>query len=769
MLQAYPLFAQQMTTMGTDFWVCFLKNATIYTNPSNAVRNIFVSGEQNCDVTVTNPMTGWSHTGQVTANSVTTIDIPVNQSWNTTSETLTDMGFHVTSTGRVSVYAGSSGLNTYDVTNVLPTTALRDEYMIVTYPSDRFGSEFAIVATEDSTWVDVYLSSSTQNGVPAGDTLTILLPHAGQVYQIVSATVGDFTGSRVKSRDCKPIAVFHGDVCVYVPGFANGMTCDLAFEQAVPPVYWGRKFVVPHFSSTHADYVRVASLRDSCKVYRNGLYMTTLNAGEVYSFQGQPSDSPIIVTSSQPVSVNVFFASVGGSGTGDPSMLTVTPIEQMVHNITFACHSTPYTTTHKINVVLKTTDVPLFNLDGLARINNFVPVLTDASYSNATFTVSQGRHTLTMSNDGDGFVAFVYGMGQHESYVYSVGSRLKDLGSAMIVNGEYVAEGDTVDACVGSPFTFSTLHGGSLNYIVWDIGDAYVVGDTVARTYNTEGVRRVVARLFASGSDCFAANDTLTAYVNIHGSDTTDLDTSVCRNPFVWYGGSITESGVYEHVLENAYGCDSLLRLDVDLWSMTPTEIAYEGCDSIVVDDVVYTVGIRMSDTLLTADGCDSIVNTKYTIHPSYDLYDHRILDEGDTLTWIDGNRYWNEEQHPYVVYGSKDGCDSIVRLRLDIIPHVAPPPEDSSRLWIPNAFTPDEETNPVFKVECCDIDEIHVTVFNRQGLYVTEFDGLTGWWDGTCRGTKCKQETFVYLVEYRTKAMPSITQKRIGTVALLR
>lgn len=144
-------------------------------------------------------------------------------------------------------------------------------------------------------------------------------------------------------------------------------------------------------------------------------------------------------------------------------------------------------------------------------------------------------------------------------------------------------------------------------------------------------------------------------------------------------------------------------------------------------------------------------------------------LNEGDTVYWIDGGRYWSNEQHPNVIYRTVHGCDSIITLQLNIIPHAAPPPQDSSAIWIPSAFTPDEETNSLFKIESNDMVEMHVTIFTRWGLYVTEFDGLTGGWDGTYKGEKCKQETYVYLVEYRTKAMPLIFQKRLGTVTLLR
>lgn len=813
------LLAQSMTTMGTDFWVCFLSNENTYSTYSDATHIIFVSSPNNCSVTIENPLSGWSQVSQVVANSVTTITIPTNHSWNTSSETVMNKGFHISSTDSVSVYVSTSGVNTYDVTNSIPTASLRDEYMILSYPSDRWGSEFAVVSTVDSTWVDVYLASATRNGVPSGDTLSFMMPVAGQVYQVITPQVGDFTGSYVKSRDCKPIAVFQGDVCLYVPQWSNGMTCDHAFEQAIPTAYWGREFVVPHFSTTHSDYVRVTSLYDSCIIYRNGQYSTTLNSGETYNFQVPISGTPNVVTASLPVSVNVFFASVGGSGTGDPSMLTVIPMEQKVHNITFATYNTQYTSNHKVNIVLKTSDVSLFQLDGVSHTSDFLAVPSDGTYSYAKLSVSSGVHTMNMSASGEGFLAYAFGMGSHESYAYSVGSRLKSLENTLFVDGRAVIIDDTIDVCIGASMTFSIFHRAELGNIFWDIDGANYTGDTVVHTFTTTGFRNVRAYLSSNTSSCFTEDDTLGVVLNIHGSDTINIDTVVCQNPFVWYGDSVTTAGTYSHLLENQQGCDSLLRLNVDFetipttdidtqvcnnpfnWyensitepgqythtivtqqgcdsilrinvdfmAIPSTDVYYEGCDSIDVNGVVYRDDTRIADTVQTAEGCDSIVNVIYTIYPSYKRNVQLDLDEGDTVYWIDGGRYWSNEQHPNVVYRTVHGCDSIITLQLNIIPHAAPPPQDSSAIWIPSAFTPDEETNSLFKIESNDMVEMHVTIFTRWGLYVTEFDGLTGGWDGTYKGEKCKQETYVYLVEYRTKAMPLIFQKRLGTVTLLR
>ena len=771
-----PLSAQRMTTMGTDFWVCFLNNnnnSDLYTGTKH---KIFVSGINNCSVTVSNPRTGWSTTQNITHGEVARFDIPMEQCENLESEVVVNKGIHVTSTGTISVYSSTICTSTYDVANILPTPSLRDDYMLLSYPTDKWGCVFAIVATEDSTTVDIVLTNPTFNGASAGDTLTVFLQWAGQVYQVfqemfpvfpAGETMRDITGTRVKSRDCKPIAVFNGDVCLYVPYFEPGQTCDISYEQSIPTAYWGRKFVVPRLQSSF-DYVRVTALNDSTLVWRNSDAPVLLNAGETYDFQiGFVVGDAI--SSSLPVSVNVYFASMGINGNGDPSMLNITPIEQMISNVTFTSYSTPSTSNHRVNVMLRTADIGLFTLDGTPYPNSFLPIQSDMTYSSAIFTVSQGSHTLNMGGEGNGFVAHAFGMGQRESYAYSVGSNLNDLGNSLYVNGQYVPRGDNVTGCVGDTFTFVVKHEEALNYVVWDMGGSFLVGDSISYIFPTVGTNQINAYLSHSMTSCFGVDDTLSVNVTIFGSDTTRKDTAVCHLPFTWFGNDYIEEGTIAHVLHNVLNCDSVLLLNLVTDMLDTVVTNYEGCDSTYCYDDVFYSNTVLINRYTTFEGCDSVVVANVYVHPSYYTLDIERINQYDTLVWIDGDSYWSEDQHPEVTLRSRYGCDSTVRLSLTVIPYVEPPVEDSSSLWIPNCFTPDEETNSRFMVFGHDIIEMTVYVFNRQGLMVASFDGLTESWDGTYHGKPCKQESYVYLVEYRKKSMPLITQKKNGTVMLLR
>jgi gliding motility-associated-like protein len=60
------------------------------------------------------------------------------------------------------------------------------------------------------------------------------------------------------------------------------------------------------------------------------------------------------------------------------------------------------------------------------------------------------------------------------------------------------------------------------------------------------------------------------------------------------------------------------------------------------------------------------------------------------------------------------------------------------------------------------------VSVYDRRGDIVTEFDGLTEYWDGTSKGRICTQSSYVYYVRY-IDGHDSSWKTLTGTVTLLR
>ena len=215
--------AQTSTSEGTDFWVAFMDN--VDTTQHGQTLSMFATSFNTCVATVTNPNTGWSQSFTVDPSTTNRIYIPLSQAYTTTSGQVTNTGLHVTSTDTISLYTITQGYPNLDYANILPTAMLRSDYMVQTYPADRYSSEFSIVAAEDSVNVSIILNGNTIDGHYSGQTYNVLIPHVGQVYQVESTRPGDLSGTCITAADNKKIAVFNGDVCVYIPNYTTGPSC----------------------------------------------------------------------------------------------------------------------------------------------------------------------------------------------------------------------------------------------------------------------------------------------------------------------------------------------------------------------------------------------------------------------------------------------------------------------------------------------------------------------------------------------------------------
>ena len=89
--------------------------------------------------------------------------------------------------------------------------------------------------------------------------------------------------------------------------------------------------------------------------------------------------------------------------------------------------------------------------------------------------------------------------------------------------------------------------------------------------------------------------------------------------------------------------------------------------------------------------------------------------------------------------------------------------------IWVPNAFTPDQDLNTKFQVGAYNISEYEIYIYNRAGLLVFKSSSLDDSWDGTYNGELCPPASYVYIINYKTKAYPTMPQKKVGSVLLIR
>lgn len=545
-------WTQSPSTLGRDFWVSFMNSLDA---GCGIETKLIITGSDNCTGTVSNPRTGWSTNFTVTAGSITRVNIPLAQAHTTRSGEAVNTGLHVTATDTISLYASNFTTYSFDVTNVLPTTALRDEYVLQTYRSGQISSEALIVAVQNGTVVDITPKCATAHGEEANQQFSVTLD-AGQCYQIASVRGGDLSGSLVKARNGRKIAVFSGGVCEYIPeGYLAG---DHIVEQDWPVAFWGKQFVVTTSCMRNNDIVRVTASANNCQVKKNGTILTTLNAGQTHQFELSASEDAVFIETTQPACTYLYFtgAEYGGSN-GDPSMVIVSPVEQQIHETTFGTFSSGTSRYHFVNVVTRTQNVNGMRLDGANISDQFQVLASKPDYAYAKMRVSDNAHRL--SNRRGGFVAHVYGLGSYESYAYSVGSNVADLNAAIEVNdipnymlpdGTFVCKDDNVKFSVTANYNYSSVN--------WHFGDGTTAnGEPVYHTYGVAGDWLAYAVLTRPGN----VKDTLRTMVHTFELDEIELRDDVCEgNAYTGNGFFISAQRIADSLA--AYPGQNVFRFD---------------------------------------------------------------------------------------------------------------------------------------------------------------------------------------------------------------
>ena len=114
--------------------------------------------------------------------------------------------------------------------------------------------------------------------------------------------------------------------------------------------------------------------------------------------------------------------------------------------------------------------------------------------------------------------------------------------------------------------------------------------------------------------------------------DTTEIVTSICTDEEYIVGtDTFNVSGLYETLMQNQFGCDSLMMLDLTVLMPFETNLNETICqgDTLWVGTIPYTASGITSDTLLTVlNNCDSVVNLDLTV-----VGVTLSIEEPDTLT----------------------------------------------------------------------------------------------------------------------------------------
>ena len=784
------------TTECTDFWATFMPNALLMSDGSydnNAMIGFLASGQNSATITVSNNQLGYEETFNHVGGTKTFMQLPTSH-WDTTSARPSTMGYHITSSAPIYLYASNYQRSGWDICNLLPSSSFGTNYIVQDYHNPNSSATLytptaALVGTSDNTTIQMVLPCQIAGSpLNIGDTLTITL-NEGESYLLRSRTTNSmFCGMPVTSD--KPIALFQGHSAAVV-GPSGGR--DPLFEQARPVEMWGHEFIATSTRSrTEGDVIRITSAADNCVVSFDGNYQATIQRGESVTHT-LPSNSALYIQTSQPCYVALYTWSFIYGTVGDPAMIPIIPVERWICRADFPIHNCNTDMSdiqriaddhHFVNIVTATNAIGDLLLDG-QPINDFVNL--PSGYSYAREIVPPGAHTITSSSP---FCAHAYGMGRWVGYGFAV-THACDTSECAVVFNDTIEYNDTV--CLGSSYA---ENGFSVS------GEETANAGTIERWWiDDSGAPLHYHHLNLTILPSFIFDTTI---YTIHG------DTMTFENTIITDGGDYT----FSYTATN--GCDSTITLhvickDVDLvadkdkicsgecveliamgthnayWTATPTDTTIEtqqGNLSITVcptQTTEYTFSAVVGGPPLD----HYVIEVKTPPTPSYTLSRPFIEYENTTVLFTDrseGRRYsyWDfsdgvqdTAKYSYRKFSSTISDSIVVKLTTCSLPDCCSDttfaiPVISRTIWFPNVFTPGEAENNRFGcVTNVEVDEFELYIYNRRGVLAYKSDNITAFWDGTHNGKPCSQETYTYYWRMRDKY--GLTKSGVGMVMLLR
>ncbi|MFK8101982.1 MAG: beta strand repeat-containing protein, partial [Saprospiraceae bacterium] len=157
--------------------------------------------------------------------------------------------------------------------------------------------------------------------------------------------------------------------------------------------------------------------------------------------------------------------------------------------------------------------------------------------------------------------------------------------------------------------------------------------------------------------------------INIQPPDTLTINGVFCAgDTYLYQGVSYDTTGVFTFEIASTNGCDSTIILSLTEIPATTTTIDTMICsgDVIGVGAQIYTMSGSYSDTLVSAQNCDSIVYLNLQVKDSIITYLEKAICIGDscvigTIAHYSSGIFMQR-------FTAADGCDSMVVLDLEVL-----------------------------------------------------------------------------------------------------
>jgi gliding motility-associated-like protein len=518
----------QKTNSGTEFWMGFMEN---YVTSGHSLR-LYISSSFTSKVTIKIPRLNYTDTLTIPKDSVRIAYIPPNYGENLLYDSIDERGIHIVSDYPITVSAMNLSAATTDASIVLPLVNIPFNATYTVGNPNPSTNQILLVASSDSTVVSITpvtsLSKNTKR--PTTGTYTIKLQR-GQSYQTGSTT--NLSGSVIKVLSKSKVAVYSGDRCSNFPCGA----CDHQYEQVLPTDVLDTAYcAAPHFGHTNGYYLKLIPLDTFTNLKVNGVSYNNVSRKSplVINVKG---DSGYYVSGNKLFHCYQFLKGGGCNGYitssyGDPAMLDVISTKHLGQSVLFSTVNSTNLRDHFVSIVIKTSAKDnVYHNKTKIDSSEFKPFPYARSYSYAELKINDGVHLL---ESNDGLLAYSYGIGFYESYLYLAGFNLPnfDLDFA-----DSVLQYDCKNQKIKMQFRAKSST--TLKKYTWYFGDNTTgTGNPISHVYNNVG--NYTVKLV--GEDFSGKKDSVTRKIKVNWPDFDpvrnkiicgmDTVTFIEKNPF---------------------------------------------------------------------------------------------------------------------------------------------------------------------------------------------------------------------------------------------
>ena len=131
-----------------------------------------------------------------------------------------------------------------------------------------------------------------------------------------------------------------------------------------------------------------------------------------------------------------------------------------------------------------------------------------------------------------------------------------------------------------------------------------------------------------------------------------------------------------------------------------------------------------------------------------------KAIGSAGVMTWIEGDGIWCKVCPETQLFTTRGGCyivESVNEYNCKVRDEVCIDILHEFGVYIPNTFTPNGDgINDMFLVYGYSITDVTMTIYDRWGEKLFTSKDQTAGWPGTFKGQECKNDVYVYKVEYK-------------------